>query len=57
MEYAMKFASTCLSTIHANTAVSSLEQMLSFFDAETQEQEAKRLSQNLSLSASGGAQA
>src|SRR5690625_1541337 len=50
MEYAMKFANTghlCLSTIHANTAVSSLERMLSFFDAETQEQEAKRLSQNL----------
>lgn len=50
MEYAMKFANTghlCLSTIHANTAVSSLERMLSFFDAETQEQEAMRLSQNL----------
>jgi len=50
MEYAMRFANTghlCLSTIHANTAVSSLERMLSFFDADTQEQEAKRLSQNL----------
>ncbi len=50
MEYAMKFANTghlCLSTIHANTAVSSLERMLSFFDADAQDQEAKRLSQNL----------
>ncbi|MFA5630978.1 MAG: PilT/PilU family type 4a pilus ATPase [Porticoccaceae bacterium] len=50
MEYAMRFANTghlCLSTIHANNAVSSLERMLSFFDSETQEQEAKRLSQNL----------
>jgi twitching motility protein PilU len=50
MEYAMRFANTghlCLSTIHANNAVSSLERMLSFFSAETQEQEAKRLSQNL----------
>ena len=50
MEYAMKFANTghlCLSTIHANTAVSSLERMLSFFDSDLQEQEAKRLSQNL----------
>jgi twitching motility protein PilU len=50
MEYAMKFANTghlCLSTIHANTAVSSLERMLSFFHADAQEQEAKRLSQNL----------
>ena len=50
MEYAMRFANTghlCLSTIHANNAVSSLERMLSFFDADSQEQEAKRLSQNL----------
>ncbi len=50
MEYAMKFANTghlCLSTIHANNAASSLERMLSFFPGEAQEQEAKRLSQNL----------
>lgn len=50
MEYAVKFANTghlCLSTIHANTAVSSLERMLSFFDPENQAQEAKRLAQNL----------
>lgn len=50
MEYAMKFANTghlCLSTIHANNAVSSLERMLSFFDGDNQAQEAKRLSQNL----------
>lgn len=50
MEYAVKFANTghlCLSTIHANTAMSSLERMLSFFPLATQEQEAKRLSQNL----------
>ena len=50
MEYAIKFANTghlCLSTIHANNAVSSLERMLSFFDREVLEQEAKRLSQNL----------
>lgn len=50
MEYAMRFANTghlCLSTIHANNAVSSLERMLSFFNADNQEQEAKRLAQNL----------
>jgi len=50
MEYAIKFANTghlCLSTIHANNAVSSIERMLSFFDREVLEQEAKRLSQNL----------
>ncbi len=50
MEYAIKFANTghlCLSTIHANNAVSSIERMLSFFDREALNQEAKRLSQNL----------
>ena len=50
MEFAVKFANTghlCLSTIHANNAISSLERMLSFFDQDVQEQEAKRLSQNL----------
>jgi len=50
MEYAIKFANTghlCLSTIHANNAISSLERMLSFYDRDVQEQEAKRLSQNL----------
>lgn len=50
MEYAIKFANTghlCLSTIHANNAISSIERMLSFFDREVLEQEAKRLSQNL----------
>ncbi len=50
MEYAVKFANTghlCLSTIHANNATSSIERMLSFFDKKSQEQEAKRLSQNL----------
>ncbi|GIX29851.1 MAG: twitching motility protein PilT [Porticoccaceae bacterium] len=50
MEYALRFANTghlCLSTLHANTAASSLERMLSFFDRETEEQEAKRLAQNL----------
>lgn len=50
MEYAIKFANTghlCLSTLHANNAVSSIERMLSFFDREALEQEAKRLSQNL----------
>lgn len=50
MEYAIKFANTghlCLSTIHANNAVSSIERMLSFFDKESLGQEAKRLSQNL----------
>ena len=50
MEYAMKFANTghlCLSTIHANNATSSLERMLSFFDGDSQDQEAKRLAQNL----------
>jgi twitching motility protein PilU len=50
MEYAIKFANTghlCLSTIHANNAISSIERMLSFFDRDVLEQEAKRLSQNL----------
>jgi twitching motility protein PilU len=50
MEYAIKFANTghlCLSTIHANNAISSVERMLSFFDRDVMEQEAKRLSQNL----------
>lgn len=50
MEYAIKFANTghlCLSTIHANNAISSIERMLSFFDTDVLEQEAKRLSQNL----------
>jgi twitching motility protein PilU len=50
MEYAIRFANTghlCLSTIHANNAISSIERMLGFFDKETLEQEAKRLSQNL----------
>jgi len=50
MEYAIKFANTghlCLSTIHANNAISSVERMLSFFDRDVLEQEAKRLSQNL----------
>ncbi len=50
MEYGIKFANTghlCLSTIHANNAISSIERMLSFFDREVIEQEAKRLSQNL----------
>ena len=50
MEYAIRFANTghlCLSTIHANNAISSVERMLSFFDRDVLEQEAKRLSQNL----------
>jgi twitching motility protein PilU len=50
MEYALKFANTghlCLSTVHANDAISSIERMLGFFDKDTLEQEAKRLSQNL----------
>ncbi len=50
MEYAVKFANTghlCLSTVHANNSVSSIERMLGFFDREVLEQEAKRLSQNL----------
>jgi twitching motility protein PilU len=50
MEYAVKFANTghlCLSTVHANNAVSTIERMLGFFDREVLEQEAKRLSQNL----------
>jgi twitching motility protein PilU len=50
MEYAIKFANTghlCLSTIHANNAISSIERMLGFFDREVLDQEAKRLSQNL----------
>ncbi len=50
MEYAIKFANTghlCLSTIHANSAVSAIERMLSFFGKDALAQEAKRLAQNL----------
>jgi twitching motility protein PilU len=50
MEYALRFANTgqlSLSTVHANTAVSTLERMLSFFDTDAQEHETKRIAQNL----------
>ncbi|MCU7846204.1 MAG: PilT/PilU family type 4a pilus ATPase [Candidatus Thiodiazotropha sp. (ex Monitilora ramsayi)] len=50
MEYAVRFANTghlCLSTIHSNNSVSTIERLLSFYDREIVEQEAKRLSQNL----------
>lgn len=50
MDYAVRFANTghlCLSTIHSNTAVSSLERMLGFYHLELQDQEAKRIAQNL----------
>lgn len=50
MEYAIRFANTghlCLSTIHSNNSVSTIERLLSFYDRDMVEQEAKRLSQNL----------
>ena len=50
MEYALKFANTghlCLSTLHANNAVSALERMMTFFPAEEQANEVTRIAQNL----------
>jgi twitching motility protein PilU len=50
MEYALKFANTghlCLTTLHANNAVSALERMLTFFPAEDQANETIRVAQNL----------
>jgi hypothetical protein len=42
MEYALKFANTghlCLTTLHANNAVSALERMMTFFPPEDQNNE------------------
>ncbi|MFT7286018.1 MAG: twitching motility protein PilU [Halieaceae bacterium] len=50
MEYALKFANTghlCLTTLHANNAVSALERMMTFFPPEDQENEVVRIAQNL----------
>jgi twitching motility protein PilU len=50
MEYALKFANTghlCLTTLHANNAVSALERMMSFFSAEEQANEVVRIAQNI----------
>ncbi|MDC1287484.1 PilT/PilU family type 4a pilus ATPase [Gammaproteobacteria bacterium] len=50
MEYALKFANTghlCLSTLHANNAVSALERMITFFPPEDQANEVVRIAQNL----------
>lgn len=50
MEYALKFANTghlCLSTLHANNAVSALERMITFFPSADQENEVVRVAQNL----------
>ena len=50
MEYALKFANTghlCLTTLHANNAVSALERMISFFPPEDQDNEVTRIAQNL----------
>jgi twitching motility protein PilU len=50
MDYALKFANTghlCLSTLHANNTISALDRILNFFPRETQEQEVKRIAENL----------
>lgn len=50
MEAALKFANTghlCLTTLHANNAVSALERMTTFFPAEEQANEVVRIAQNL----------
>ena len=50
MEYALKFANTghlCLTTLHANNAVSALERMMTFFPPEDQDNEVVRIAQNL----------
>jgi twitching motility protein PilU len=50
MEYALKFANTghlCLTTLHANNAVSALERMMTFFPPEDQGNEVVRIAQNL----------
>ena len=50
MEFALKFANTghlCLTTLHANNAVSALERMITFFPPEDQANEVVRIAQNL----------
>lgn len=50
MESALKFANTghlCLTTLHANNAVSALERMVTFFPPEDQNNEVVRIAQNL----------
>ena len=50
MESALKFANTghlCLTTLHANNAVSAIERMTTFFPAEDQANEVIRIAQNL----------
>ena len=50
MESALKFANTghlCLTTLHANNAVSAIERMITFFPPEDQGNEVTRVAQNL----------
>lgn len=50
MDYALKMANTghlCLSTLHANNTITTLDRILGFFPREAQEQEVKRIAQNL----------
>ena len=50
MESALKFANTghlCLTTLHANNAVSAIERMTTFFSPEDQANEVVRIAQNL----------
>ncbi|CAN0604518.1 unnamed protein product, partial [Ectocarpus sp. 12 AP-2014] len=50
MEFALKFANTghlCLTTLHANNAVSALERMMTFFPPDDQANEVVRIAQNL----------
>jgi twitching motility protein PilU len=50
MDFGLKLANTghlCLSTLHANNTVSALDRILNFFPRETQDQEIKRIAENL----------
>jgi len=50
MESALKFANTghlCLTTLHANNAVSALERMMTFFPPEDQGNEVVRIAENV----------
>jgi twitching motility protein PilU len=50
MDFALKLANTghlCLSTLHANNTITALDRMVNFFPRETQDQEVKRIAENL----------
>ncbi len=50
MDYGLKMANTghlCLTTLHANNTTAALDRILNFFPRDVQEQELKRIAQNL----------